>query len=80
MGSHRWIAALAIVVAVATGCGESYPPTAEGRYLAHCARCHEVDGSSITASELAEKTVSIRSPDFQDVATDRDIESIILRG
>lgn len=72
------LALLALVFVI--GCGENYPPTAEGRYLAHCARCHEVDGSSITASELADEKVSIRSPEFQALATDDDIRRIITRG
>ena len=62
------------------GCGKEYPPTAEGRYLARCARCHEVDGSSITASEQADKRVSIRDPEFQRLASDADIERIVTRG
>lgn len=76
----KWtLAAIALAMAVA-GCGESYPPTAEGRYMAYCARCHEVDGSSVTASEQAGETVSIRSPEFQGLATDEDIRRIITRG
>lgn len=75
-------AALALLLLAATvaGCGESYPPTAEGRYMAYCARCHEVDGSSVTASEQAGEAVSIRSPEFQRMATDDDIRRIITRG
>lgn len=75
-----WVLGGLIAAAGATGCAKEYPPTAEGRFLQHCARCHEVDGSSITASEQAGETISIRSPDFQRMATDRDIANIIRRG
>jgi len=76
---NKALVTIALATAVA-GCGESYPPTAEGRYMAYCARCHEVDGSSITASEQAGETISIRSPEFQQLATDDDIRHIITRG
>lgn len=69
-----------ILAALLAGCGPDYPQTAEGRYLAYCSRCHEVDGSSITASEQAGETISIRDPDFQRLASDEDIRRIILRG
>ena len=67
-------------VALLAGCGPDHPPTAEGRYLAYCSRCHEVDGSSITASEQAGETISIRDPEFQRLASDEDIRRIVLRG
>jgi len=71
---------LAMAVVLLAACGKEYPPTPEGRYLARCARCHEVDGSSITASEQAGEPVSIRDPEFQRLATDEDIERIVTRG
>lgn len=79
-GRATWGGGIALALALAIGCGKEYPPTAEGRFLQHCARCHEVDGSSITASEQAGETISIRSPEFQGLATDQDIENIIRRG
>lgn len=63
------------------GCGGvEYPPTAEGRYLARCSRCHEPDGSSATASKQAEKTIDLRTPLFQRGVSDAEIAEIVLQG
>jgi mono/diheme cytochrome c family protein len=71
---------LAAAAWVAVGCGESYPPTAEGIYMAKCSRCHEADGSSATASDLASATIDLRGEFFQKNTTDGEIRTIIQRG
>jgi len=60
--------------------GPDHPPTSEGLYLRHCSRCHEVDGSSATASELAEAEIDLRDPFFQRNVADGEIEYIIEFG
>lgn len=63
------------------GCGgEEYPPTAEGLFLEHCSRCHESDGSSKTASELAKVPIDLRAPGFQKNISDGEISYIIEFG
>jgi cytochrome c553 len=75
------VTGILVAAVFVAGCGRTeYPPTAEGRYLARCARCHEPDGSSATASEQAKKHVDLRAPLFQQSVTDEDIARVILQG
>lgn len=61
-------------------CGPGLPPTPEGRWVARCARCHELDGSSATATELAGRPVDLRTAEFQSEYTDLRIRYIMLYG
>jgi mono/diheme cytochrome c family protein len=55
-------------------------PSPEGVYLARCVRCHEIDGSSITASEQADRPVDLRSVEFQRGTSDEEIRHIAIYG
>ena len=68
------------VVSAACGGGEDYPPTSEGLYMRHCSRCHEADGSSATATELAKNAIDLRDPLFQRRVTDGEIAYIMEFG
>jgi len=62
-------------------CGsEPIDPSPEGVYLARCVRCHEIDGSSTTASEQAERPVDLRSDEFQHGISDAEIRRITIHG
>jgi mono/diheme cytochrome c family protein len=61
-------------------CGPEYPQTPHGRWMARCARCHEVDGSSTTASEQAGRPVDLRTPRFQSEFSDLRIRHIVIHG
>ncbi len=74
------LAALGVAAFAACQSEPQYPPTAEGLYLAHCARCHEVDGSSATSSDLAGYLVDLREPVFQNNVPDAEIAHIIEFG
>lgn len=77
-GGRSWVCISLLCLA---GCGGvDHPPTAEGRYLARCSRCHEPDGSSVTASEQAKKKIDLRAPFFQRNVTDAEIAEVILQG
>lgn len=77
----RTLVVLGAMTTLLAGCGRvEYPPTAEGRYLAYCARCHEPDGSSATASKQAKKTIDLRAPLFQQNLTDEDIALVVMQG
>jgi mono/diheme cytochrome c family protein len=79
----RRIAALllgAAVLLVSCDREPSYPPTAEGLFLSRCSRCHEADGSSATASKLANLRIDLRSSFFQKNITNREIRDIIQHG
>jgi hypothetical protein len=81
MTGERWVVAVLMAMAVGVGCQSTqYPPTSEGYYLRYCARCHEPDGSSVTASELADSPVDLRDRVFQSLVTDADIERIVVYG
>ena len=73
----RGLLVLAILIA---GCGSSYPETPHGRWMARCARCHELDGSSVTASEQAGRPVDLRTARFQAEYTDLRIRHIMEFG
>lgn len=76
-----WVVVLMVVLGVVGACsGRSYPPTAEGIFLARCSRCHEEDGSSATASEMASAPIDLRDRFFQKNITDREIRTIIQHG
>jgi mono/diheme cytochrome c family protein len=60
--------------------GPDYPPTSEGLFLEHCSRCHEPDGSSATASKLAEAHIDLRDRDFQRNISGGEIRQIIGYG
>lgn len=77
-GARGWVC-MALLSLVGCG-GVDYPPTAEGRYLARCSRCHEPDGSSATASQQAKKSIDLRAPLFQRSVTDAEIAETILQG
>jgi mono/diheme cytochrome c family protein len=68
--------------AALVGCGgePDYPPTSEGLFLRHCSRCHEVDGSSATASKLSKSDIDLRDPIFQKRITDGEIAYIMEFG
>lgn len=79
--SRERLALCLVACLVLAGCGGvEYPPTAEGRYLARCSRCHEPDGSSTTASEQAKKQIDLRAPLFQRNVTDAEIAEVVLYG
>lgn len=65
---------------VGLGCGESYPPTSEGLYMAKCSRCHESDGSSVTASEQADRRIDFRTEFFQRNVADSTLLRIMQFG
>jgi cytochrome c553 len=48
--------------------------------MARCARCHEADGNSATASESAGRPVDLRSEEFQNEFTDLRIRYIMING
>jgi mono/diheme cytochrome c family protein len=48
--------------------------------MARCARCHEPDGNSATASEQAGRPVDLRSDEFQTEYTDLRIRYIMIHG
>lgn len=75
---RRLLSALLLVAAL--GCGESYPPTSEGLYMAKCSRCHHADGSSLTASEQADRSIDLRSEFFQRNVADSTLRRIIHFG
>ena len=62
------------------GCGPSWPDSPQGRYIARCSRCHELDGSSVTASEQAGRPVDLRTARFQAEYTDLRIRHIMIYG
>lgn len=70
---------LAVSLAV-VGCGPDYPPTAEGLYMAKCSRCHEADGSSLTASAQADRDVDLRNGFFQRSTDDGELKQIMEFG
>lgn len=69
-----------LLVLILVGCGPSYPDSPQGRYMARCARCHEPDGSSATASEQAGRPVDLRTARFQTEYTDLRIRHIMIYG
>ena len=69
-----------LLTAVVMGCGESYPPTSEGLYMAKCSRCHEADGSSITASDQADRRIDFRTEFFQANHPDSTLRRIMQFG
>ena len=71
---------LLLLALILAGCGPSYPDSPQGRYMARCARCHELDGSSITASEQAGRPVDLRTAQFQAEYTDLRIRHIMIYG
>ena len=77
----RRLAGGALLAAVLlAGCGPDYPQTPHGRWMARCARCHEVDGSSVTATEQAGRPVDLRTDQFQSEFTDLRIRHIVVHG
>jgi mono/diheme cytochrome c family protein len=48
--------------------------------MARCARCHEEDGSSATASEQAGRPVDLRTHEFQTEYTDLRIRHVMIHG
>ena len=48
--------------------------------MARCARCHEPDGNSATASEQAGRPVDLRADEFQNEFTDLRIRYIMING
>lgn len=71
---------LTLAAVVVLGCGESYPPTSEGLYMAKCSRCHEPDGSSVTASEQADRRIDFRTAVFQSNVADSTLRRIMQFG
>ena len=67
-------------VLLLAACGPSLPDSPQGRYMARCARCHELDGSSGTASEQAGRPVDVRTARFQAEYTDLRIRHIMIYG
>jgi mono/diheme cytochrome c family protein len=57
-----------------------YPYTSEGLFLRHCSRCHESDGSSATASKLAESKIDLRDARLQQELSDAEIAYIMQHG
>lgn len=78
----RRLAIVLLLAAAVAGCGggPDYPPTSEGLYMRHCSRCHEADGSSKTATELAKNEIDLRDPVFQRRVSDGEIEYIMEFG
>jgi len=48
--------------------------------VARCSRCHEIDGSSTTASKQAKRQVDFRKPVFQESFRDEQIREIAVYG
>jgi cytochrome c553 len=71
---------LGLLLVAAAGCGESYPPTSEGLYMAKCSRCHHADGSSLTASEQADRRIDLRTEFFQSNVADSTLRRIMQFG
>jgi mono/diheme cytochrome c family protein len=72
---------LLVLAALLLGaCAQQYPDTPHGRWMARCARCHELDGSSRTASEQAGRPVDLRTARFQTEYTDLRIRHIMEFG
>lgn len=59
---------------------EPIDPSPQGVYQAQCQRCHEVDGSSTTASKLADEEIDLRDVAFQNGITDERIRRIARYG
>ena len=63
------------------GCGHKpEDPSPAGVYAARCARCHEIDGSSTTASKIAKEDIDLRDPVFQRYNSDERIRRIARFG
>lgn len=62
------------------GCGPEWPDTPEGRYRAHCARCHDLDGASSTARMRSGEEVDLRDSFFQRNTSDARIAQIVREG
>ncbi len=63
------------------GCGrKAEDPSPAGVYAARCARCHEIDGSSTTASKMAKEEIDLRDPVFQRYNSDERIRRIARFG
>ena len=73
-------AALILFGLLACSSEPSYPPTSAGLYMARCSRCHEIDGSSTTASKLAKRPVDFRAAIFQESFVDAKIQEIAVYG
>ena len=69
-----------VLLVLLAGCGPSWPDSPQGRWMARCARCHELDGSSATASEQAGRPVDLRTALFQSEYTDLRIRHIMVFG
>ena len=69
-----------LAVVLLAACGPGQPDTPQGRWMARCARCHEADGSSTTASEQAGRPVDLRAERFQTEYTDLRIRYIMEFG
>lgn len=81
MRDARWIRLVpGLLCLLLAACGPEYPQTPEGRWMARCARCHEPDGSSRTASEQAGRPVDLRSSRFQEEYSDLRIRHIMIHG
>ena len=59
---------------------EPIDPSPEGVYLAKCSRCHEVDGSSTTATRQAGHRVDLRDRAFQKSHSDAELRRIAVFG
>lgn len=55
-------------------------PSPAGVYAYRCARCHEIDGSSTTASKMAKEDIDLRDPVFQRYNSDERIRRIARYG
>ncbi len=54
--------------------------SAERIYLVRCARCHDADGGSRTASEKAQRRIDFRDPIFQQLNRDAQLREVVVHG
>jgi hypothetical protein len=69
-----------LVLLLAACAGKPEDPSPAGVYAYRCARCHESDGSSTTASKMAKENIDLRDPTFQRYNSDERIRRIARFG
>ncbi len=75
-----FLAGLFLLMALAACSHKPEDPSPAGVYAYRCARCHEIDGSSTTASKMAKEDIDLRDPVFQRYNSDERIRRIARYG